>query len=159
MLGGASDRCPGLAPCPTHAPPKHHAFSAVRANAALQLRQVCGMLAEGRLPLAHPAVHTLLCAALYQVGPLLPRAGAGAGLATALAWKEELLASGDSGTGGLGDALRVELASVVDELQAKSSEHTALLFAADPAAYLRSFAPGCGRMRGVRAACAAAAGA
>ena len=103
--------------------PELFTFGAMRAYPNQQIRKICIALRERSMPLDHPAVRRLLQSSLYHLGELSLDAN------PRPVWRTDL-----DHHGGW-EALRVELASLVDELQNKPRQHSAVLILGEIAAH------------------------
>ncbi|GLC47559.1 hypothetical protein PLESTB_000001100 [Pleodorina starrii] len=99
-------------------------FTRLRSYPLGQLRRLAAALHDRTLPLAHPAVHTLVRQLLYQLGSMTDGGSQGAASNTSpqLLWRTGWLAEGD-----VLEVLHGELAALAEELDTTPREHEAVL--------------------------------
>ncbi len=131
----AAQRCE---PGPAHAPAR-----SLRAYPHIQLRRLCAILHERTLPLASPAVATLLRQCMFHIGTLAAdsKSSSNSGqCVTHLAWRTSWTAPGE-----VLEALNSELQLLAAELMDAKREHQQVLLLGEVAAYLADWSPGCKR--------------
>ncbi|GLC47557.1 hypothetical protein PLESTB_000000900 [Pleodorina starrii] len=116
-------------------------FTRLRSYPLGQLRRLAAALHDRTLPLAHPAVHSLVRQLLYHLGNLTDGGVQGADSTTPpqLLWRTGWLAEGD-----VLEALHGELAALAEELETTPREHEAVLLLGEVASYLSAWHPPCG---------------
>ncbi len=110
----------------------------LRAYALRQLRRLAAVLHDRTLPLAQPAVQTLVRQLLYHIGTLQDGDGDG-GTPPSLLWR-----TGWSREGDVLEALHQELAALAEDLDQTPREHEAVALLGEMAAYLAAWHPPCG---------------